>query len=97
MSQDDVVNKQPDLNATPESEQAEWESWDRHLEWCKKRALQYLDAGDPRQAFTSMLSDITKHPKGKNHPGGEIGVGFMLLPGWIDNPVEIRRWIVGFH
>jgi hypothetical protein len=26
-----------------------------------------------------------------------IGAGFMLLPGWIDNPIEIRRWIVGFN
>lgn len=68
-----------------------------HLAWCKRRALEYLDAGDSRQAFTSMLSDLHKHPELENHIGNKIGVGFMMLPGWIDNPVEVRRWIVGFN
>ena len=70
---------------------------DEHLAWCKKRALEYLDAGDPAQGFTSMLSDLRKHPELENHVGGEIGVGFMLLPGWITNTAEVRRWIVGFN
>lgn len=68
-----------------------------HLDWSKRRALAYLDQNDPRQAFTSMLSDLTKHPELKDHIGGKIGVQFMLVPGWIDNPVEVRRWIVGFN
>jgi hypothetical protein len=70
---------------------------DEHLEWAKKRALEYVDAGDPRQGFTSMLSDMGKHPELENHVGNTIGVGFMCLPGWIDNPYEVRRWIVGYH
>lgn len=68
-----------------------------HLEWAKKRALAYLDKGDVRQGFTSMLSDLRKHPELQNHKGAEIGVMFMMLPGWIDNAVEVRRWIVGFN
>lgn len=70
---------------------------DEHTEWAKKRALEYLDAGDSRQAFTSMLSDMRKHPETENHAGNTIGVGFMMLPGWIDNPAEVRRWIVGYR
>jgi hypothetical protein len=70
---------------------------DEHIEWCKKRALAYLDAGDTRNGFTSMLSDVRKHPQCKNHAGLLIGAGFMMLPGWIDNPVEVRRWIEGFR
>jgi hypothetical protein len=70
---------------------------DEHIEWCKKRALEYLDRGEVSQAFTSMLSDVRKHPDCENHPGLLMGAGFMLLPGWIDNPVEVRRWIVGFR
>jgi hypothetical protein len=71
---------------------------DEHLEFCKRRALEYLDrANDPRNAFTSMLSDLRKHPELENHAGVRIGVGFMCLPGWIDNPHEVRRWIVGFN
>lgn len=34
-----------------------------HLKWCKKRAREYLERGDFRQAITSMLSDLTKHPE----------------------------------
>lgn len=70
---------------------------EEHLEWAKRRALEYLDAGDTANAFTSMLSDLHKHPELENHPGNEIGVMFMLLPGWINNEPELRRWIVGFN
>jgi hypothetical protein len=72
-------------------------SEDEHLDWAKKRALEYLDAGDTRNAFTSMMSDLSKHPDTKHHIGMELGANFMLLPGWIDNPTEVRRWIVGFR
>jgi hypothetical protein len=44
-----------------------------------------------------MMSDLSKHPELENHAGLRIGVGFMVLPGWIDNRVEVRRWIVGFN
>ena len=71
-------------------------SSEEHLEWCKTRALEYLPH-DPAQAFTSMLSDLRKHPELANHKGGEIGVMFMMLHGWINNPEEVRRWIVGFN
>lgn len=71
---------------------------DEHLEWAKRRALEYIDRdNNPREAFTSMLSDLSKHPELKDHAGGTIGVGFMCLPGWIDNRTEVRRWIVGFN
>jgi hypothetical protein len=70
---------------------------DEHLEWAKQRALEYLDMSDPQQAFTSMLSDLSKHPETKNHLGGQIGVMFMMLPGWISNAQRVREWIVGFN
>jgi hypothetical protein len=70
---------------------------DEHIEWCKKRALEYFDAGDLPNAFTSMVSDVRKHPECENHPGLLIGAGFLLLPGWIQNREEVRRWIVGFR
>lgn len=69
---------------------------DEHLEWCKEDALKYLPH-NPKEAFTVMLSDLSKHLETKDHIGCQIGVNFMLLPGWIDNPIEVRRWIVGFN
>jgi hypothetical protein len=53
---------------------------DEHLEWCKKRALEYLDAGDPAQAFTSMMSDLRKHPKLENHVGIRMGPDGSATP-----------------
>jgi hypothetical protein len=70
---------------------------EEHIAECKRRALEYLDLMDPKQAFTSMLSDMSKHPETKEHVGIRMGVMFMMLPGWITNPVEVRRWIVGFN
>lgn len=70
---------------------------DEYLESCKKNALAYMDAGDIEHAFTAMTSDLTHHPELKNHPGVTIGIGFLLLPGWISNPSEVRRWIEGFR
>lgn len=72
-------------------------TYDEHIESAKKRALEYLDRCDPQQAFTSMLSDLSKHPETKNHKGGEIGVMLMMLPGWINNMKEVRHWIEGFR
>lgn len=73
-------------------------SRDEHLEWCKKRALEYLDAGDISQGFTSMISDLGKHPELEKHAGIEIGVMMAVgLRGWISNPQKVREWIVGFN
>lgn len=70
---------------------------EQHLLWCMERALTEVNCGRVREGFTSMLSDIRKHPELENHIGGKLGIGFMMLPGWIDNPVEVRRWIEGFN
>jgi hypothetical protein len=67
-----------------------------HLEWCKQRAMEYCDRGDPRGALTSMFSDLNKHPETEDHPGAKIGVIAMVL-GDLGDPVEARRFIEGFH
>jgi len=67
-----------------------------HLDWCKKRALEYLDHGDVSNAIASMMSDLNKHPE------TEIGSGSILtqlgLRAAMSNDVnEARRYIVGFN
>lgn len=69
---------------------------DEYLQSCKNRALAYLDAGDAKMGFTSMLSDLRKHPETAHHKKAELGVMFMIVPGWIDRPLAVRRWIEGF-
>lgn len=35
-------------------------SKNQHLDWCKKRALGCLEAGNRQEAFASLASDLTK-------------------------------------
>lgn len=65
-----------------------------HLQWAKDRALQYLDAGDLNDAFTSMASDLEKHPE-TSVPPVLMQLGMMELMN--RNAEGIRRWIVGFN
>lgn len=67
-----------------------------HLEWCKKRALEYCDAGDWEQAFASMGSDLRKHPETENHSGIQLGM-MMLMAGHLSTPEKMRKFIEGFN
>lgn len=67
-----------------------------HLAWCKQRALEYCDAGDPQQAFTSMASDLSKHPETEHHSGCQLGM-MMLVNGLLDTPDRMRKFINGFN
>jgi len=70
-------------------------SREEHVEWCKKRALEYVDMGKLSQAFNSIMSDLQKHPETRGHSG--IEVGFMLLFGnFLSTEKEMRDFIEGF-
>jgi uncharacterized membrane-anchored protein len=67
---------------------------DEYLAWAKKRALEYLDAGDLLNAVTSMGSDLDKHP--------ELGCNaYLLMAGAMDaqngEREKVRRWVEGFR
>jgi uncharacterized membrane-anchored protein len=67
---------------------------DEHLEWCKQRAREYLDAGDLLNAVTSMGSDLDKHPELRCNP-------YLLMAGALDaqngDSRKVREWIEGFR
>ena len=67
-----------------------------HLEWSKKRALAYLDAGDVTGAYASFMSDIGKHAELEHHPGRELGMGLLML-GRLNGKEEMRKFIEGFN
>ncbi len=67
-----------------------------HLQWCKNRALEYVDAGDLQQAFASMGSDLNKHPETAGHSGIKLGMGLMMI-GDLNTPDKMRRFIEGFN
>ena len=66
-----------------------------HLEWCKDRALKYLETGDVQNAIASMLSDLGKH---KQTEGVGKAMGPMGLMAVMNrDPTEARRFIEGFN
>ncbi len=67
-----------------------------HLEWCKQRALEYVDAGQLQNAFASMGNDLNKHDETRDHPGIKLGLQ-MLIMGQLNAPESMRRYIVGFR
>lgn len=69
---------------------------DEHLAWCKKRALEYVDQGDVRQAWASMTSDLQKHPETADHSAIQLGM-MLFLGGNLTSPREMRDFIEGFN
>ena len=67
-----------------------------HVQWCKDRALKYVDKGDLTSAFASMGSDLKKHPDTKNHAGVSLGLTLMIS-GKLSTQDEMREFINGFH
>ena len=65
-----------------------------HLDWCKERALEYVDADDLINAVNSMTSDLSKHPETN-------GTWELMLLGMYDanrgDKEAVRRWINGFN
>jgi len=69
---------------------------EEHLEFCKKRALEYVDSGDLQNAFASFQSDMLNHPETCDHIALELGT-MLMINGHLDTPIQMRDWIVGFN
>ncbi len=65
-----------------------------HIQWCKDRALEYVELGDLTNAVASMSSDIEKHDETKGHSGALLGVMELLGS---PSQESIKRWINGFN
>lgn len=66
-----------------------------HLEWCKKRAHEYLERGDVANAIASMMSDLKKHPE-TSHANSFLDMVGMQAA--INGSVhDARRFIDGFN
>lgn len=68
----------------------------QHLEWCKKRALEYVDNGDTTNAFASMASDLQKHPETSGHAGMMLGTR-LLVAGHLSASSAMREFIEDFN
>lgn len=68
-----------------------------HLDWCKKRALEYLDKGDVKNAVASMMSDMQKHEETKFAGAGNILSMLGIKAAASGDAAEARRYIKGFN
>ena len=67
-----------------------------HLQWCKGRALEYVEQNDPTQAIASMLSDLGKHPETAKHSAIEL-TSMLLFGGHLKTAEQVREHIQGFN
>lgn len=68
-----------------------------HLNWCKQRALAYVDVGEVGMAFTSMLSDLSKDSRTEASALCCAQLGFpMLASGLLSTREQMRRFIEDF-
>jgi len=67
-----------------------------HLQWCKDRAMEYVERGDLENAFSSMVSDVKKHPELETHCGISLGMS-LKMGSFLDSKHEIVKWIEGFN
>lgn len=65
-----------------------------HLQWCKDRAMEYVNAGDLKNAFASFQSDMTNHPETQNHVALELGT-ILLVSGNLSSNQQMTEWILG--
>ena len=65
-----------------------------HLQWCKDRALEYVDAGQLSQALASLISDLNKHPETQGHTAIELGT-MLSMGGKLSTPEQMREFILG--
>ena len=68
----------------------------QHLNWCKERALEYINRGDVKEAFASFQSDMSKHSETATHIALEMGT-MLLISGNLSTSNEMKNWIKGFN
>jgi hypothetical protein len=66
-----------------------------HLQWCKARAIEYVDLNELKYAIASMASDLCKHPQTNNAPLIKETIRILLFEPLTTETVT--RWIDGFN
>lgn len=67
-----------------------------HLQWCKDRALEYVNRNDLTNAYTSMCSDLNMHEETRGHLAINLGMGLMMT-GNLKTQDKMRKFIEDFN
>lgn len=69
-----------------------------HLQFCKDRAMEYVNAGDLLNAVTSMMSDLGKHPETESTGKSLAMLGLMAAQqAQSGDRAGVIRYIQGFN
>jgi hypothetical protein len=69
---------------------------DEHLAWCKRWALEYVDASDLRHAVASIVSDLKARPDTDNPAlNGLAMIGMMYVKD--GDKAAVHHWIERFR
>lgn len=70
-----------------------------HLQWCKDRAMEYVNKGDLLNGVTSMMSDLTKHPETAKSADGPLAMLGLLAAQQAQSGDRdgVVRYIKGFN
>jgi hypothetical protein len=69
---------------------------DEYLAWCKQRASAYLDRNNATAAWTSFISDMSKHDELKHHPALELG-NKLFFSGQLTTVTIMGKFIQDFR
>ena len=69
---------------------------EEHLNWCKDRAMEYVERNDFTNAVASISSDLKKHPETADHPGIHLGM-MLMMSGLLSSKTEAEKFIQGFN
>ena len=67
-----------------------------HLQWCKDRAMEYIDRNEVVDGIASFISDMGKHAETENHTALPL-MGIMLVSGHLNTASETAKFIEGFN
>lgn len=70
-----------------------------HVQWCKDRAMEYVNQGDLLEGVTSMMSDLGKHPETKESSTGALAMlGLLAMQqAQSGDRAGVVRYITGFN
>lgn len=69
-----------------------------HLQFCKDRAMEYVNQGDLLNAVTSMMSDLEKHPETSSTKGALGMLGMLAAQqAQLGDRDAVIRYIQGFN
>jgi hypothetical protein len=69
---------------------------DEHLAWCKRRALEYVAAGELQQAVVNMTSDLKTHADTDNPALNGLAMSGMMYVTDGDG-AAVQHWIERFR